>query len=277
MHVDEHNRTLTVTLKLRSSKPRTVTIGEAEGHGVIEIAGRAPGRAAKEEIIATVRQILRLDVDLSAFYEAARNDEDLAWVAAEGAGRMVRSQSVFEDVIKTVCTTNCSWALTTKMVAALVSELGEAASTAPAEGPWGRTFPTPEVMASRDEKFYREIVRSGYRAPYLMTLARLVADGDVDLESLGEAPPTELSDEDLAARLVALPGLGPYAVAHVMMILGRSKHLILDSWTRPTYARLMAKKKVADSTINRRFATYGDQAGLAFWLFLTRDWVDQEA
>ena len=65
-----------------------------------------------------------------------------------------------------------------------------------------------------------------------------------------------------------------------MMLLGRHSRLVLDSWTRPKYARLVGKPKgrlVADRTIERRFRRYGRYAGLAFWLFLTRDWVDDGA
>ena len=31
---------------------------------------------------------------------------------------------------------------------------------------------------------------------------------------------------------------------------------------------------MSDAAIRRRFRRYGEQAGLAFWLFVTRDWVD---
>ena len=59
-----------------------------------------------------------------------------------------------------------------------------------------------------------------------------------------------------------------------MLMLGRYDQLILDSWTRPTYARLLGKKRpVSDRTMERRFKRYGRYAGLAFWLFLTRDWL----
>jgi hypothetical protein len=62
-----------------------------------------------------------------------------------------------------------------------------------------------------------------------------------------------------------------------MMTLGRHSRLILDSWTRPTYARLAGRRgPVADQLIERRFRRYGDFAGLAFWLFVTRDWDDRE-
>jgi hypothetical protein len=59
-----------------------------------------------------------------------------------------------------------------------------------------------------------------------------------------------------------------------MMLLGRHSRLILDSWTRPTYARLNGGRKASDRQLERRFARYGPHAGLAFWLFLTRDWVE---
>jgi N-glycosylase/DNA lyase len=60
----------------------------------------------------------------------------------------------------------------------------------------------------------------------------------------------------------------------MMMLLGRYSRLILDSWTRPKYARLKGRK-AADNTIERRFRRYRDYAGLAFWLYLTRDWVEE--
>jgi hypothetical protein len=59
-----------------------------------------------------------------------------------------------------------------------------------------------------------------------------------------------------------------------MMTLGRYHRLILDSWTRPTYARKAGRAKVSDAGIVRRFRRYGPYAGLAFWLYLTRDWVE---
>ena len=61
--------------------------------------------------------------------------------------------------------------------------------------------------------------------------------------------------------------VGPAAAAHVMMLVGRYSPLILDSWTRPTYARLNGRA-AKDATIERRFRRYGRYAGLAFWLYL---------
>ncbi len=246
---------------------RTVRITGAGGNLQIEVvAGRLSARA-DDELRATVAHMFRLDEDLSGFYAIVREDPELDWCAL-GAGRMLRAPTVFEDVVKTICTTNTAWSGTRKMTKALVGNLG-------IEAPGGRrTFPSAEAMAAADEAFYREIIRAGYRGPYLKQLATDVAEGTIDLEELNDP---ELPDDEAAERLLALPGVGPYAAAHVMLTsLGRYSRLVLDSWTRPTYTKLSgARRALKDATIERRYRRYGEWAGLAFWLYLTRSWVDE--
>jgi len=275
MRVDPDARWFEVTLAIERAGARTLHIEPGrDGFGLITTHGRAPSMRAESRLVAAVRHVLSMDADLSGFYAIAVSDPELAW-AARGAGRMIRSPTVFEEVVKTICTTNCAWSATTRMVSALVEHLGDKAPGAPDSGPGGRAFPTPDAMANATEAFYREVVRAGYRGRYLLELSRSLAGGAVDLEALGRATHEELSDDEVEAGLLALPGVGPYAAAHVMMMLGRHSKLILDSWTRPTYAKLVGSKAVKDSTIQRRFKPYGRYAGLAFWLFLTRGWVSE--
>ncbi len=271
--LDEAAGILTVTLPVGGT-PRVVRIAPGRpGHVLLSAAGPPPGARQAAALVDGVRRLLRLDEDLSPFYAMVRDDPDLSWVT-RGAGRMMRSASVFEDVVKTICTTNCSWSATERMVRALVQHLGRPAPGA-AAGDWrGRAFPTAEAMAAARASFYRDVVRAGYRGPYLRTLARMVADGDVDLEALGRARPHEIPDEEVERRLLALPGVGPYAASHIMLMLGRYSRPILDSWTRPKYARLAGRRRVSDAAILRRFRRYGPYAGLAFWMVLTRDWVE---
>ena len=254
--IDATAATLTTTLALPQGAT-TVQVGDGSARTAL-VTGSGP----RAGVLETVRYMLRLHDDLSAFYSLAREDPDLSW-ATRGAGRMMQSPTVFEDVVKTICTTNCAWSATVRMTTALVDHLG-------AEAPDGRrAFPAPAAMAEADEAFYRDVVRAGYRGAYLRSLAASVADGILDLEELNDP---ELTDDEVAERLIALPGCGPYATAHMMMLLGRYSRLILDSWTRPTYARLNGRK-AADRTIERRFRRYREYAGLAFWLYLTKDWV----
>jgi N-glycosylase/DNA lyase len=270
---DEDAGTLELTIRPRRGRPRRARVAPGpRDRAHVEILGPAAGPRVAAEVEAGVRHVLRLDQDLSGFYARAAGDPELSWVTS-GAGRMLRSPTPFEDVVKTVCTTNCAWSATVRMVNALVANLGE-----PAIGggdPLTNAFPTPEAMAGAPESFYRETVRSGYRGAYLIELATTEAGGDLDLESLAAASPDELPDDDLETRLLALPGVGPYAAAHIMMTMGRNHRLILDSWTRPAYARLRGRTRlVPDATIRRRFARYREHAGLAFWLVVTRDWIE---
>ncbi len=254
--IDADAATLTTTLALPQGAT-TVHVGDGAA-GSVWVTGRGP----RAGVVDTIRHMLRLDDDLSAFYALAREDPELDWAVA-GAGRMMRSPTVFEDVVKTICTTNCAWSATVRMTTALVDNLGE-------EAPDGRrAFPSPAAMAEADDAFYRDVVRAGYRGAYLRSLAASAAEGILDLEALNDPA---LGDDEVAERLIALPGCGPYATAHMMMLLGRYSRLILDSWTRPTYARLNGRKP-GDRTIERRFRRYRDYAGLAFWLYLTRGWV----
>jgi len=268
--IDEEANTLEVTLRLGAAGASTIRISAGrKGHASVEVVA---GRGTATQIREAAVHVLRLDEDLSPFYAAAASDPDLSW-AVTGAGRMIRSPTVFEEVVKTICTTNCTWSATIRMVSGLVQHLGEPAPGA-TDGPLGHAFPTPEAMARKKSAFYTETVRAGYRGEYLRSLARSVASGRLDLEALGTASADDLPDDELAARLLALPGVGPYAAAHIMMLLGRYSRLILDSWTRPKYLRVSGAKQAKDATIERRFRRYGPYAGLAFWLYLTRDWVD---
>ena len=269
--LDEDARTLDLTLRTRRGNPRRVRLREGRSKGaVIEILGPAAGVRVQEDVIAGVHRVLRLDHDLSGFYAKAELDPDLSW-AVTGAGRMLQGPTVFEDVVKTICTTNCTWSATVRMVNAMVEHLGERAVGG--DGPLTNAFPTPARMADTPEALYRDVVRAGYRGAYMRSLARSVADGELDLEALALATSDDLPDAELERQLLAIPGVGPYAAAHIMMTIGRNSLLILDSWTRPKYARLVGRKSVSDTQIRRRFARYGDHAGLAFWLFVTRDWV----
>jgi 3-methyladenine DNA glycosylase/8-oxoguanine DNA glycosylase len=105
-----------------------------------ELEGRMLGEQAARDLTAAVRQILNLDEDLSEFYTLVADDPDLSWAAA-GAGRMLRTQTVFEAAVKTICTTNVAWSATVRMVNALVDNLGASVASGT------RAFPTAEAIS----------------------------------------------------------------------------------------------------------------------------------
>src|SRR5438105_12258093 len=201
--IDEEARTLETTLMLTRGRARTIRIG-AGRPGFALVEGEAVGPRDALALADAARHMLRLDADLSPFYDAALDDPGLAW-ACTGAGRMLRSPTVFEDVVKTVCTTNCAWSATVRMVGVLVDHLG-----AKDRATGRHAFPSPAAMAEADESFYRDVVRAGYRGAYLRALAVSVADGSLDLEALATTSGADLADDEVALRLLALPGVGPY-------------------------------------------------------------------
>ncbi len=243
--------------RLRVGERVVAVTMQARGDGLVVESDLKLGRRDAEKARRLVAAMFRLDDDLSPFYAQIAGDERLGWVAA-GAGRILASPTVFEDVVKTICTTNCAWSATIRMTTALV-------------GLGGGAFPESALLARTPLKWYDDVARMGYRGPYVRTIAADVAGGRLDLESLTQR--NRYDDETIEELLLALPGVGPYAAAHIMQLLGRHRPLVLDSWTRPTYLRLSGRKRAVNATIRRAFARYGEYAGLAFWLFLTRDWI----
>jgi N-glycosylase/DNA lyase len=235
----------------------------------IEARSRSPlTRGQKTETLASLSASLRLGEDFSSFHAEARRHPEYRWIARTRSGRLLRAPTVFEDLVKMMCTTNCSWSLTTSMVHNLIGELGESSSDGV------QAFPTPEAIAGVTEKFMRKKIRSGYRSPYLIECAERVASGELDVESWRTSV---LSTEDLYHLVMDVKGMGPYAAGNLLRLLGRYNHLALDSWVRSQYAQLRHNgRKVSDRTIERTYRQYGRWRGLFFWLEMTRPWFDKK-
>jgi N-glycosylase/DNA lyase len=264
---DQKNWTLIRVLDLQPATPVTVKISP-QNRGINISTSRHVGKHAAAAIERDVRHMFRLDDDLRQFYETVATDADFAWVAQEGAGRLLRSPTVFEDLVKMICTTNCSWALTEKMVSGLVNELGRESAN-------GRnSFPTAAAMAEKPAQFFRDQIRSGYRAPYLAELAQRVASGSLNVEAWITS---ELPLNDLIKEMKTVKGVGNYAAEGLLKLIGRYDGLALDSWTRAQFARLRNHGRVAsDKKISRFYSRFNSWRGLALWCDLTRDWLDVE-
>ncbi|HEY0545151.1 MAG TPA: hypothetical protein VGC91_07125 [Pyrinomonadaceae bacterium] len=249
------------------AQPVSVIIKEAASAIEVSIPrGTKLSQHARQKITRDVRHIFRLDDDLNEFYEAMSADSGFAWIARAGAGRMLRAPTIYEDLVKTICTTNCSWSLTLKMTAGLTNNLGAHASDG------RRDFPTPEAMAAAPLDFYRDEVRAGYRAPYLKELAERVASGSLDVEGWlhSELPTAELKQE-----MKRVKGVGDYAAENLLKLVGRYDVLALDSWVRGKFARLHNKGRACpDARIARHYARFNSWRGLALWCDMTKDWIE---
>jgi 3-methyladenine DNA glycosylase/8-oxoguanine DNA glycosylase len=262
---DNPKWTVARVLDCGETAPVTVTISGKKRGLAISTSRRLNKRAA-EKIARDVRHMFRLDDDLREFYRVTATESDFDWIAREGAGRLLRSPTVFEDLVKMICTTNCSWAATEKMVSALVNELG-------CESDDGRkSFPTAAAMARRPEKFFRDRVRAGYRSSYLRELAQRVASGALDVESWLV---TDLPTKELMNEIKSVKGAGNYAAENLLKLVGRYDGLALDSWTRAQFARARNRGRAAsDKKIARFYARFDSWRGLALWCDMTRHWIE---
>ncbi len=212
------------------------------------------------KILADVRHLLRLDDDLDEFYASISSDERMAWMTHHRAGRLVRSPTVWEDLVKTMCTTNCSWGLTKSMVRNLVDKVGTR-----------QAFPTAAAMAAMDEAFYREEIRAGYRSPYFVELAQKVVAGELDPQSWLA---TDLPTPELKKEMKKVKGVGDYAAENLLKLVGRYDGLALDSFLRGQFYKTHNKEKVCpDKKIERHYKKYGQWRGLVIWCDMTERWI----
>ncbi|HXM79702.1 MAG TPA: Fe-S cluster assembly protein HesB [Thermoanaerobaculia bacterium] len=253
----------------RASGVLETTVGTDRGAVSIRFEGsggtlRASARGiSRRALEATATRIFSLDLDLSQLPASLSADPLLAQAFARGGGRMLRAPSMFEDAVKMLLTTNCSWAATRGMVLRSIALAG-------AEG---RAFPRASELARFSAACLERDVRCGYRTPFLARFARRVASGRLDLtrwEDRGRSS-AEIREEILQER-----GFGPYAAEGLLRILGRHDFLALDSWVRQKYRQLHpGPAKKTDASIARRYARFGEHRGLALWLELTREWHEE--
>jgi N-glycosylase/DNA lyase len=259
------NSTLVRVLYLPDAAPVTVTV-KGDRRGLNVNVSRRLGKRALASVERDVRHVFRLDDRLDEFYASINDDPEFAWIARDGAGRLLRSPTVFEDLVKSILTTNCSWSLTKKMVTELVNNLGREA----ADG--RRAFPTAEAMAARPAKFYRDVVRAGYRAEYLKELAERVASGELDVEPWLTS---ELPTEQLKREMKRVKGVGDYAAENLLKLVGRYDVLALDSWVRGKFKKVRGRGRACDDKrIARFYSRFGEWRGLALWCDMTRDWFE---
>lgn len=261
-YTDDSAETLTYIAHLTSGRVAAITIEEFAG-GVSVVLDSSLTETERSEIETAVNWILGLKQDFSDFYALAQDEPKLKHVVKNAQGRLLRSPSLFEDAVKTILTTNTSWSGTIRMVEALVHNFGD-----PLPGDTSHhAFPKPERLAQVDEKTLRSEAKVGYRAPYVSEIARQLTSGSLDLEAFKDK---DIPSEQLREELLAIKGIGEYAAANLLMILGRYDFVPVDSWARKLVSHEWHRgEPVGKKEVEAAFEDWGKWKGLAFWFW---DW-----
>lgn len=221
--------------------------------------------AEKKQAKKLIARMMRLNEDhevIRAFHKVDPRQKKL------GRGRLMRSPTFFEDVIKTVTSCNVTWPSTIIMNRRLCEVVGE-------QSPSGfYAFPTAAKLASVRRTLLRERCSVGYRDARIVELARMFATSAIADERFES---DTLADDAMFKELQDWPGIGPYAAANIMQLLGRYGRLPLDTESvrhgrdvlgfKGTSAKIMKR-------VHKHFAPFGEHAFRSYWFEM---WEHYEA
>jgi AraC family transcriptional regulator, regulatory protein of adaptative response / DNA-3-methyladenine glycosylase II len=156
--------------------------------------------------VARCRRLLDLDADGQAVDDALRGDAALGALIERTPGRRVPGHvDGFEVAVRAVLGQQVSVSGARTLAARLSATLGEPLATA--DGTLTHLFPTAQAVATADPE-RMSLTRA--RAAALSSLARAVAEGTIDLDPGADRDQT-------SARLLELPGIGPWTVNYIRM------------------------------------------------------------
>ncbi|MDX9911589.1 MAG: hypothetical protein RBS39_07155 [Phycisphaerales bacterium] len=227
---------------------------------------RALSKPEQREVREKVSRMLRLDED--AAHLAEFHELDPRWKAS-GRGRLFRSPTLFEDVVKTVTSCNVQWPGTIAMNERLCAVLGTSAGK-----DVENAFPTQDKLARARATTLRARCRVGYRDARLIELAKMFRAGEIDEAWLTD--PAN-SDERVMKFLVSLPGVGPYAAANILQLLGRYTRLPLDTESVRHGRAVLGFDGTDASVMNQvhaHFSPFGQHSFRSYWFEM---WAFYEA
>jgi 3-methyladenine DNA glycosylase/8-oxoguanine DNA glycosylase len=248
----EQGQSLSRPLRLQSGRSAKVTIFPPRRANAPNLRAHVAAVLPPNDqrlVKTQISRMLRLDDDFSDFHRLCKSDPLLHFAARHRCGGLLRSPTAFEDVIKTICTTNCDWRNTRRMCERLC-----------ALDPDGN-FPTPQRILQLSESRLAARTACGYRARSIRTVARLAADAKLPLDDWA-------GDGDfdrIRAALTNIWGIGPYALSHILVLLGDYRTIPVDSeilkYLRHTHFN---GRRVAPKRAVQPYEHFGEWRYLAF-------------
>jgi 3-methyladenine DNA glycosylase/8-oxoguanine DNA glycosylase len=256
------DRGLGYAIRLSNGKVLQFEVHAAQ-QGLMVSPSEQLSKNEQSELAQSIHWMLALEQDFSEFYDLARTEPGLTKMIERQAGRVLRSPTLFEDVIRTMLTTNTLWKHTLRMCRELTTRYGEPV----ADHPELHAFPTPERLAAIEEPILREACRMGYRGPYVSELAQQVTSGMLDLEALKVS---SIPTPELRKELMRIKGVGGYAAANLLMLLGRYDYVPVDTWALKVVSNeFFGGEKITPKQVLATFEKWGKWQGLAYWFW---DW-----
>jgi 3-methyladenine DNA glycosylase/8-oxoguanine DNA glycosylase len=252
----EHDRFVRV-MSDSNDHPIIVTVTQRKDRALSLRTDTRITRTLRTPLLAGLSRTLRVSEDFKAFHKLHPQARRARF------GRLLRSPTLFEDIVKTITGCNVAWSSTIRMNQLLCEKLGHGA------------FPSPTQLAAVTPDWLKENCKVGYRADRIVRLARAIVDGSLDLNALENHTGTT---DELLKQLKTIHGIGDYAAANIAQHLGRYNALAIDS---ETYRHFRQYHHIATpdnpqrlhETIRKHYARFAPYQFLAYWYEL---WTDYE-
>ena len=214
---------------------------------------------------ARARWMLHPELDLTGFYAMAQADPTLAPLVKSLDGlRAFRLDSVFESLVITIIEQQIALTMAQTAERWLIGQYGERLTF---EGETWYAFPRPETLAALEVSDLTQLKITFLRMGRLLDIARAVASGALDLETLTGAP------DALYARLLSLHGVGHWTACWAMIrAIGQFRYFgRADVALRAVANQYFEGRpgRMDGAVMDAHFARYGDDAGhVAFYLIM---------
>ena len=176
----------------------------------VTLRGDSIDRGAEVQARGALERLLGLGADLSGFATMASSEPSLECLAARMRGlKPPRFPTVFEGLVNGVACQQLSLDVGVHLLNRLSMAHGRRVD---AERSALRTFPGPEELAAVDPADLKRLGFSMAKARTIVTSAREIVDGDLDLQALEGA-----GDAEVLARLTGLHGVGRWTAQYVML------------------------------------------------------------
>jgi 3-methyladenine DNA glycosylase/8-oxoguanine DNA glycosylase len=255
---DAGRRTFGTAVAIDNDRAAAVHVGMTAG-GQLAVTASGDIVAGDLRVIEqAVTRILRIDEDLSAFHAICQRHPTHQPAVAARFGRLIRSATLFEDIIKVMATCNITWRQTVGIIAAIVERYGAPV----ARDETRRSFPTPHRLAAVKPADLRTRCKLGYRAEWVSKLTRAVADGTLDLDAIERH---DGDSDSLYRRLREIMGVGDYAASNLLMLLGRYDRLAIDSELMRFFRERYPRRKPTPANMRRHYEQFKPFPFLAYW------------
>lgn len=208
----------------------------------------------QDDIRSQVVRMFQTTADLTAWFKLNKEAEERHF------GRLFRSPTLFEDMVKSVTACNIKFGGTIRMNKLLCENFGR-----------NQAFPTPEDLKGVQAEDLKERAKVGYRGDRILRLAEGFRDGSIDPAWLGAPERTRGEVLDFVKKL---HGFGDFAASNVAMHLKFYDIVPMDSETvrhfKDVHGITTKNVKEVAPRVRQQYEPYAPYQFLQYWWEMIR-------